>query len=237
MAASFVKGSSQSVNLGTLYTWSDRSEGTVSAWWNLGAIAASTEDGIAFGLPNGTVLVTIGTNTASSTIRAFARRLNGDSGVQLIGPTLTLDTWYHVAVTLDWVNGEFRLYVNGELVASNLAVAGWTGNSQSGSSAANRVGSNLGVSTFTTARIQDLRTYLRALTPAEVRHMHAARGGDRILNGLHNRWILNNGAPGGTIGANAVRDYGPGQNHGSGANSPTWAGAPLRTRPRVVLAA
>ena len=77
------------------------------------------------------------------------------------GSQLTLNTWFHLAVTFD--NTTLRLYVNGVLVGSR-AVAG----PLLVSTGAVRIGGNNVWGEYFAGRIDDVRIYNRALSVTEI---------------------------------------------------------------------
>ena len=79
--------------------------------------------------------------------------------------------------------------------------------------------------------VGDGRIYGRAMGPAEIATIYAARGFDGIWNKLLGRWLLNEAAAGTASGS--TMDLSKYQNHGTINNSPTWAESRLRFRRRV----
>lgn len=233
MAAAFDRLNGSYVEA-TSSAFQDQGAGSISAWVvGASAILGSTRLPLFFSTNNvNNPRLSININASVSTISATSRRLDGDTTETITSPSGALSNLMHIVAVANWAGASLLLYINGSLVASS-APESWSGNTSNTASA--RVRSGISVtgssSVFFT---QDLRSYRRALSAAEVKSMWAAKGADRIRKGLLNRWILNNGISGATIGANAVRDYGPGQNHGSGVNNPTWVGAPLVTRPKFI---
>lgn len=169
-------------------------------------------------------------------ITCAGRRLDADGLLSLVQPgAVALDptVWRHVAVVMGWDSQFMGLYVDGSLVASQTP-ASWTGNSSNTPSLGARINGSPGGGERAGFAAHDVRLYRRAVSANEIKGIFTARGGDRVVLGLYNRWILNNGVPGAVVGS--VRDYGPGGDTGVGQNGPAfWEGAPLLTRPKASL--
>ncbi len=71
--------------------------------------------------------------------------------------------------------------------------------------------------------MDDVRVYNRNLSAAELQTIYAARGRDRILDGLVGRWLMREKAPGATAsGSDSIIDYSPHGNHGTPSGTLTY---------------
>jgi hypothetical protein len=103
---------------------------------------------------------------------------NGGAGQELNTAQLTANQWYHVVVTLDGNTG--RLYVNGELKATNTAM---TINPIDFKPTLNYIGkSQFAVDPYFNGRIDDLKIYNYARTVEEVAQDYLAVRGEWICD-------------------------------------------------------
>ena len=95
---------------------------------------------------------------------------SGGTSYWVSNPTVrTSATWYHYLLTYD--GSELKLYVDGVYIANLTGVpnTNWT-------ESRCRVGQYIGSGFFFRGRIDDIRTYDRALTQAEITHLASQRG-------------------------------------------------------------
>lgn len=101
---------------------------------------------------------------SSGKLRFFVYDVGGSAkGILTTGPTLTANTWYHIAGVFDKyaVSDNFKLYVNGELVKT----ATWTGNLHNNSQPL-IFGYNYNSST--NARLDEITLWNTALSQAQI---------------------------------------------------------------------
>lgn len=145
----------------------------------------------------------------------FSNELFGDTAC-ISTTVISASVWYHGVCTA--VSGTSRgVYINGISEATAGAAATPTGTTLS---IGNRSGSAAGDGL--SGIIDDVRIYNRILTADEIATIYACRGSDTILNGLQNRWLLNEGGSGVTMtGTGSVKDL-TGTKDGTPASSPTY---------------
>lgn len=86
-------------------------------------------------------------------------------------PTITASTWAHVVFTMSVSTGRIVVYVNGNVVGTNLTLAG----PMAGYSANNlRIGSHTTGAEGFDGNIDDARFYNRALTESDIQALYAA---------------------------------------------------------------
>jgi hypothetical protein len=173
--------------------------------------------------------------TATPEFQIACRRLDADALIQqtVAGSGPNLNQWYHFAAVADYDSQLLSMYVDGALLQS-VAQASWTGAVSNTTSQLAAIGATTDGSTnFLTGDIADVRLYRRALTAAEIAAIYHARGADRVRHSLYHHWRFDNVAPGVSLGASSVVDYGVGNKVGSGINGVVGAAAPLRLRSRV----
>lgn len=233
MAVSFVGASVQSLSFSGLNTFQVRNAVTISFWFNQRiALNGGYQDLFDFsagGETRASVFVFDTLPAGGASTGVYATKDSDTGAAYFVGPGIGVGEWLHFAVLLGFTTQYAGYYINGTLASSRVADT-WT--SPSSNETCNmRLGSDGNGFNNATAYYQDVRTYTRLLSVNEIKTIYTARGADRIRDGLLNRWILNNGATGATIGASAVRDYGPAASSpGSGVNNPVWVGG-LETRP------
>lgn len=138
-----------------------------------------------------------------------------DPGGGASATTFSIGQLYHVVAQGDAVADVNELFVDGVLDLTNSSAT------QGTIGTALHIGSRVGVG-FANVDFFDFRVYGRELTPAEVSTIHAARGGDGIVDGLLNRWLMNEGAPGAAAsGAGSIVDQ-LGADSGTPNNSPVY---------------
>jgi len=133
-----------------------------------------------------------------------------------------INTWYHIAGTANAAKFT-EIYINGVLEGSGTGVDVPVGSTLS---LGNRTGAP--ANQCTNGILEDMRVYSRVLSVAEIQTIYACRGTDTIVEGLQNRWLLNEGAEGATAsGAGIIKDL-TGSQNGTPVNSPTWTGSRLK---------
>jgi len=152
--------------------------------------------------------------------------------------SVSLNTWYHAAVTYDkgsYLNQPL-IYLNG--VSQTVTNTNSPGNKASDTDATYPC--YLGASVESTpsgrqvinGKIADVRLYTRTLSVDEIFSIYVARGADTVLDGLVARWLLN-GVPGtDPSGADSVVDVSQYANHGTPAGAPTWEDDQVQRRRR-----
>lgn len=106
---------------------------------------------------------------STGTVQAIMRDSETGAPFAIATPSaLTLNSWVHLAATIDSATGALLLYVNGAQVASNTAAKGVFTNTIPGDGVS--VGRFLGggSSAYVNGSIEDVALYGRALTAAEV---------------------------------------------------------------------
>ncbi len=147
---------------------------------------------------------------------------NGSSWAFLYSGALSAATWYHV-VALQSASG-MQLYVDSSLVASN-AFTGQTGSTVI-ATAFGAAGSS-SFSAYMYGALDDMRTYNRALSAAEIQTIHACNGHDGIVYGLVGRWLMDECEPGFAAGGAVVKDLSGSGNTGTKYGSPALVTAGL----------
>jgi len=181
------------------------------------------DSNLAYFSENGSAETRLSIYFSATTIRGYARRLDGDARETCNAGAWVPGTLYHVVAVADFANGVFALYVDGALVTT-LPVAGWIGNCSATDSTA-YISFRIMGRAFD-GPIDDVRCYARVLSAAEIATIYAARGRDRIVDGLVGRWKLTEAEPTAVAaGAGSVRDSGPLGLHGTPANNPVYAEA------------
>jgi len=156
-------------------------------------------------------------------VYGYSRRQDGDAytGVAAVtGPGL-----HHVVLNAFWTGQHFDLWVDGVLAAEKLDAA-WTGNSSNTDSLTSYIGNEATFNYPFDGPLDDARCYNRTLSDNEIRTLYAARGRDRIVQGLQSRWKMAEESPGVVAaGAAVVRDTGPQSQHGTPVNGPVYSEA------------
>lgn len=164
---------------------------TQMAWFNISA----------FGSSGG--IVQVGTNTLSGLSRmdvvlepSGVITLGGrapDSDIRqtiVLNSAISLNTWYHVAGTIDFATGAAALYLNGQVAATTGTMVFANPVTDNTDSAAFNFGSNEPNSgEFVNGSIGDVRVYGRALGASEIETIYACRGSDSILQDLQARYL------------------------------------------------
>lgn len=239
MALDFTPGSSQYVNIGLdIPTLNAAPACTVMAWVNpdaFGATRSVTEQSI--GPPpgtSGTSRVFFNINS-SGTIQIGARDADGGGSFVLNGVTsLVAGVWSHVAAVVDVAGDVNQLYINGVLDAAGTpAFPNATfpaTNSKNGCVAAN----DDGTGQYANGLIEDFRMYRRRLAPSEILAVYTARGTDGIADGMVERWLMREGAPGVlAVGVGTVKGSSSGQRNIDPINSPVYQPGAIRLRRKV----
>lgn len=215
----------QEIDLGTLDPFGGLSAASWTAWANPDAV----------GLGNYITIVCKGSTTGNAvpwriqmhtTADEIRVILNtGAGGNTLEGATsLSAGVWFFVVMTYDGTDK--KIYLNGVEDATEA---------QTGSIVVSALATRIAsVNTGTPRRewdgpLDDVRFYGRTLSPAEILTMYTERGVDGIVNGLLNRWRMNELAPGvaATI-VDSIIDIGSGQFPGDPIASPVYAEGILR---------
>jgi hypothetical protein len=133
---------------------------------------------------------------ATGALEIACRALDADALTSILTSSTTLITrglWYHFAGVVSYTApASAAIYLNGEL----QPLAPFT-NNLGGSATSNtngvlqRIGSSANLNTeIFGGVIEDVRLYQRVLGAAEIMTIYSARGADRILQGLGNRYML-----------------------------------------------
>lgn len=142
--------------------------------------------------------------------------VSGGAGVSITG-NLSTSTLYHIATTNNLSTGAAAIYLNGSL--DNSVGSGQT---STAASATFTLGTRTGSGNYANVSLEDVRIYNRVLSAAEISTIYACRGTDGIVNGLLNRWLLNENSQGtAASGAGILKDL-TGNNNLTPSNSPTW---------------
>lgn len=147
---------------------------------------------------------------------AGGRMCAGNSGsyqVVLDPSNIPLNRWVHVAVTYDYATTTMRLYRDGVQVAVNTS-------SPAGNGGAEFIGSHAGTASYFTGRIDEVKIWTRAITPAEVKQF-LFRGPANSSSGLVRYYKFDDGS--GTTLTNQT-----GSNHGTLQNLPSWVASPVQ---------
>lgn len=139
--------------------------------------------------------------------------------------------WHHIVITRDSTTGTMTVYLDGV----------FSGSATSPSGAKTTAFQSIGRCEDTGASpeeydglLDDVRLYDRELTAAEVATIYASRGTDGIVDGLRDRYLLNEQSPGTAAGgAGQQKDTGPDQNNGTPNSAPTYETGVLRYRRKV----
>jgi len=174
---SFNTANLQGVNLGTDRNLLNNVTGaTLACWIYCTTVINGTGISIAVGPPPGTS----GTSRASlelvattNRIQGLARGADGDPSKTRQSPdnTIALNTWTHIASTVDYATGTIRIYKNGTEITVGVTDAG--GPIATATSATNSKNAAFACNDDTSGahhdgRIDDVRVYSRVLTPAEI---------------------------------------------------------------------
>ena len=153
----------------------------------------------------------------------------GRAGGGALDAPVVNDTTYHIVGTWDGVTDDGQLYVDGQLDSSTETDYN---NTATGTLV---FFDRSGTSDPWDGELYDVRIYNRVLSAAEILTLYNSRGGDSIVAGLVNRWMLDEGAAGTTMsGTGVAKDRGSQQNNvSSAAGAPDWIyGVPLIPRRR-----
>lgn len=125
----------------------------------------------------------------------------------------------HVAVSVNLVSKEVRLYIQGLYVGSAITVATGNAFSNTNSAFAGIAASDDTTHEYIDGFLEDIRVYTRILSDAEIRTIFECQGVDGIVLGLRHRYELQSGFDGqlvvnlsaqdtGVVGRDAVRSTG-----------------------------
>lgn len=183
MGAFFDVSNNEDVRSSSNYTPPSTAQGTVTGWFRLDSSGTRR----AFGMDN---LWECRTNGGTGMLHEFYQ-----SGTSL-SFTMTLNTIYHFAFTWQSSVTTKEFFVDGVL------------NGSQGSAGFGSIGTGpVAIGTRETSGqewdgyIDDIRVYNRRLTANEIATIYACRGSDCIYDGLVNRWQMNEGAEGTTVGS------------------------------------
>lgn len=160
---------------------STSSNSTVSAWVKVPSIDANVHTIYSEGTSSNTFCLRL----ESSGKTAFLIYANGGWKVAVGSSTLTAGNWYHVAATLHATNG-MTVYVNGDVDATHTN----TTPSNSGTISDVEIGQNTVNGERFLGTIDEVRTWNRALTQAEIRALMFYQI-DSGSSGLAGYWRLN----------------------------------------------
>lgn len=134
---------------------------------------------------------------------------------------LSLNAWYHVAVT--YQSAGTVLYVNGTALSTVTYTAG-SGSINSDSGYWLMIGNrDLTFDREFDGRIEDVRIFNRYLSATEIATLWKARGMDSIHYSEIGRWQMKRGAPGVSVGTNKIADLSNNANHAyMGLNSSAY---------------
>jgi len=166
-AASYIRASGQCLDINDNLGITSGTSITMAAW-----VFPTTVDGtymVPINHTSNPSLVQTNIEISNTFTRAVRRRHGVGTDTASWGTALTVNTWYHLAVT--WDGSTLRLYVNGVEQAN----AASSGNGTSNTSNTFSIGRyNDGVSAASNwwdGRIDEARVYNRALTSAEIRSL------------------------------------------------------------------
>lgn len=167
-------GSNDDVNLGSNDLLRNVSGATLTAWVRLNALPS-------LGNYASIIFLSVGTSANFNSravldidwngrVEAAGRASDSDPfRSRLTQATLQLDTWYHIAGVLDYLNDSIAIYVDG--VSQGLLAGGgnWGGAATSNTNSTSvTVGSTAGGFEFINATLDEVRIYNTTLTAAEI---------------------------------------------------------------------
>lgn len=214
---------------------------TVMAWVNMDDspsgnefLCLSINNG---GVPTDTSRIEFGRITggvSAGAPQAQGRAPDAGAAQNVNGTTIVPNNaWMHVAMVFDFANATFSIYEDGVLdVSAGVTVNATTDATDSAAGAI--FAEDQAASGFSDGRGEDFRIYNRALTADEIQTIFQCRGVDGIVEGLVNRWLLNEGPVGSSpSGAGSIKDVGPGQRNVDPVDAPVYAAGEQRYRRRV----
>lgn len=150
------------------------------------------------------------------------------SGSNTDGTTYTSGEWVHLAFTGRTSDGLGNTYKNGQLADTG------SGHTTSAGSNTLTIGTRTGSSQYWAGDLDDLRIYNRVLEDAEIEGIHAARGADRVVDGLVLWLLFREAAPGTTVsGTGSVRDMQGNMDFSPGSSAPDYEESILNYRRRM----
>ena len=182
-----VTGEASYINYGVLSTdLAAATQKTISSWVNIDSAATAVTKAFIIVDIEGAAFTT-GFYFHKYTTENNVTFLKGYSTVQGIWQTnevLSLNTWYHLAVSYDESNiaNDPIIYING--VAQSIDVKQTPVGSLQSDTSDSIFSPFVGLATTPYGTVADLRIYNRILTAAEVAQIYSARGRDNIRNGL-----------------------------------------------------
>jgi len=237
MALDFESTSSQSVDLGTsLPALNGKAGVTVMAWIFIESLPSTisiTEQSIAGTPPVATSRIFFNVSAAGALIIGVRDADGGASQTLTLG-TLSTGVWQHVCAIVDVANDTNELCVDG--VSIGTGTPPFPNTSFPATDSANgAIGSSDDeVNQHFDGVIEDYRMYDRALSLVEVETIVACRGTDGIKNGLVQRYLLQEDAPGATAsGVGTVRDIAETGRQVDPTNSPVYADGVNRFRRKL----
>lgn len=141
---------------------------------------------------------------------------------------MALDTRVCIYCTAAYPGNTLKTYVNGAL--DNDLVSGTIGITTPQNF---EIGGRYGSSDYANAIIEDARVYNRVLAASEIQEIYAARGNDRIRNGLLSRWLIYEPNSTADISTDTIYDRYDGKNMTKVSGAATYYPSLLTTRRRV----
>lgn len=173
------------------------------------------------------------TTSGTGQLIVQARSLDADALQQFVAPSGNVvdGELFHYAGVCDYVSKIITIYKNGvSLGAGPIAGFGGTATSNTPSTSCLIGADSGGTSGFGNGIIDDLRIYNRALGPGEISTIASLYGQDKLISGLTNRYIFNEGPNGSsTSAAGAYVDYGSNRRNANG-NGGIFAPSIIRFR-------
>jgi hypothetical protein len=190
--------------------WDDNyTQLTVMGW-----IRIDTDQNGYFFIKNNELEIFLDGTFAGNTMRMYHRRHatgggSNDGEWATAVDSIKQSTLYHFAMShdaSDFPNNDGRMFLNGVEDTNEISTPAGSlvTNANDYRIASDNVGNN-----SLAGPLADFRVYSRALSPEEISTIHAARGGDMILEGLEVRHMLDEGVPGGSPGTGSVVDLSP----------------------------
>lgn len=239
MAIDFEDASSQWLDMGqNIPSLNGKPAATIMCWTNIESLPgvgsrSFSEQSINGVFPVATSRIFFNFNTTGGVIIG-ARDADGGASQVLTAGTLPTGTWVHVCAVVDIANDANEIFI--DAVSQGTGTPAFTNTSFPSTDSTNgAIGANdPGTGQFMDGIIEDFRLYDRVLTLAEIQSIVAARGVDGIVEGLVQRYLLNEGPPGGIAsGAGSVKDVSAAQRNIDPTASPLYEAGVNRFRRRV----
>lgn len=139
--------------------------------------------------------------------------------------TLALGTRVCIYCTAVYPGNTLKTYINGAL--DNDLISGTIGITTPQNF---EIGGRYGSSDYANAIIEDARVYNRVLAASELQEIYAARGNDRIRNGLLSRWLIYEPNSTADIGTDTIYDRYDAKNMTKVSGAATYHPSLLTTR-------